>query len=379
MDNIERLRYLNAMPSEREKVYDQLYAASLKYISERPEIEASTYKIMCAFWALRIKAEHNGKENLTFLTNGFNDHFIEYIAFLGPNHPCQTWANIIGTFFVGSLAFIKYTPPELLIAIEKYRISRVTLTEQERVKQKRQIETFLKMAKTIGIVEDEIKLPNKDDVWLEIEKIMENPLRFTMKGMDYEFLVPEHSNVLDDNHDGFMYTRRENYVNKEQILLKALNKYRWRKTIEKLREFNVSKVPCVIVNLDDAHVRLFAQALNHIHGDDDLGLRAELIREVLKTIPEQEVLTILPDTMVGLKGMATLGQEAVAGYLQNWEKARAVRLRNLLFKLTSEQLLTVEAAIEQILPEARRQQGVSPNSRGIALYLICKSYLEKEA
>jgi ParB family chromosome partitioning protein len=145
-----------------------------------------------------------------------------------------------------------------------------------------------------------------------------------------------------------------------------------------LREFNVSKVPCVIVNLDDAHVRLFAQALNHIHGDDDLGLRAELIREVLKTIPEQEVLTVLPDTMVGLKGMATLGQEAVAGYLQNWEKARAVRLRNLLFKLTSEQLPTIETAIDRILPEARRQQGVSPNSRGTALYLICKSFLEKE-
>jgi ParB family chromosome partitioning protein len=145
-----------------------------------------------------------------------------------------------------------------------------------------------------------------------------------------------------------------------------------------LREFNVSKVPCVIVNLDDAHARLFAQALNHIHGDDDLGLRAELIREVLKTIPEQEVLTVLPDTMVGLKGMATLGQEAVAGYLQNWEKARAVRLRNLLFKLTSEQLPTIETAIDRILPEARRQQGVSPNSRGTALYLICKSFLEKE-
>jgi ParB family chromosome partitioning protein len=145
-----------------------------------------------------------------------------------------------------------------------------------------------------------------------------------------------------------------------------------------LREFNVSKVPCVIVNLDDAHARLFAQALNHIHGDDDLGLRAELIREVLKTIPEQEVLAILPDTMVGLKGMATLGQETMTGYLQNWEKARAVRLRNLLFKLTPEQLQIVEAAINEILPEARRQQGVSPNSRGTALYLICKSYLEKE-
>jgi ParB family chromosome partitioning protein len=145
-----------------------------------------------------------------------------------------------------------------------------------------------------------------------------------------------------------------------------------------LREFDIPKVPCVIVNLDDAHARLFAQALNHIHGDDDLGLRAELIREVLKTIPEEQVLTVLPDTMVGLKGMATLGQGAVAGYLQNWEKARAVRLRNLLFKLTAEQLPTIETAIDRMLPEARRKQGVSPNSRGTALYLICKSYLEKE-
>jgi ParB family chromosome partitioning protein len=107
-------------------------------------------------------------------------------------------------------------------------------------------------------------------------------------------------------------------------------------------------------------------------------LRAELIREVLKTIPEEQVLTVLPDTMVGLKGMATLGQGAMAGYLQNWEKARAIRLRNLLFKLTSEQLPTIETAIDRMLPEARRKQGVSPNSRGTALYLICKSYLEKE-
>ena len=145
-----------------------------------------------------------------------------------------------------------------------------------------------------------------------------------------------------------------------------------------LREFDIPKVPCVIVNLDNAHARLFAQALNHIHGDDDLGLRAELIREVLKTIPEEQVLTVLPDTMVGLKGMATLGQGAMAGYLQNWEKARAIRLRNLLFKLTPDQLQTVEAAVTQILPEARRQQGINPNTRGTALYLLCKSFLDKE-
>jgi len=146
-----------------------------------------------------------------------------------------------------------------------------------------------------------------------------------------------------------------------------------------LKELDIKKAPCVIVDVDDAHARLLAQALNHIHGDDDLGLRAELIREVMQVIPEDEVLSILPDTLSGLKGMASLGQETMAGYLQNWEKARAVRLRNLIFKLTEEQLQTVETAIQQILPEAKRQQGISPNARSTGLYLICRYFIDKES
>jgi len=145
-----------------------------------------------------------------------------------------------------------------------------------------------------------------------------------------------------------------------------------------IHELHFGTVPCVVVSADDSHARLLAQALNHIHGEDDLGLRAELIREVLQVIPEEEVLTILPDTINGLKGMASLGQETMAGYLQNWERARAVRLRNLIFKLTEEQLLLVDKAIEHILPEARRHQGISPNARSTGLYLICKSFLDKE-
>jgi hypothetical protein len=46
--------------------------------------------------------------------------------------------------------------------------------------------------------------------------------------------------------------------------------------------------------------------------------------------------------------------------------------------MTQEQLLTIEKAIDQILPEAKRQQGISPNARGTALYLICKSFVDKE-
>ena len=89
-------------------------------------------------------------------------------------------------------------------------------------------------------------------------------------------------------------------------------------------------------------------------------------------------MSVLPNTMVGLAGIGAINQETLAGYLQNWEKARAVRLRNLLFKLTPDQLQTVEAAVAQMLPEARLQPGINPNTRGTALYLLCKSFLDKE-
>ena len=144
-----------------------------------------------------------------------------------------------------------------------------------------------------------------------------------------------------------------------------------------LRELGINVVPCVVVNVDDAHARLLAQALNHIHGEDDLGLRAELIRQVLTTIPTNEVLAILPETAEGLKGLVSLRQETIADHLQVWERARATRLRNLQFKLTVGQLETVEVAIARVLPEAGKARD-SPNTRGTALFLICKSILAKE-
>ena len=57
-----------------------------------------------------------------------------------------------------------------------------------------------------------------------------------------------------------------------------------------LRQTGALEVPCVVVELGDAEARLLCQALNRIHGADDLGLRAELVREVLEAMPEEEVL-----------------------------------------------------------------------------------------
>jgi ParB family transcriptional regulator, chromosome partitioning protein len=150
------------------------------------------------------------------------------------------------------------------------------------------------------------------------------------------------------------------------------------KRLKLLLEMGIKLVPCVVMNLDDIQARLLSQILNHVHGEDDLGLRAELMRQVLQEIPEDEVLGFLPDTLDSLKKLASLGTDTITSQLQHFEIARAVRLRNLQFKITTEQLETVEAAIDQALPKTKHTQGDSPNIRGTALYLICRSFLEKE-
>jgi ParB family chromosome partitioning protein len=145
-----------------------------------------------------------------------------------------------------------------------------------------------------------------------------------------------------------------------------------------LRELGIETAPCVVLELDDAQARLLAQALNRIEGEDDLGLRAELVRDILSNVPEADMLSLLPETAASLTALASMGQETMSEYLQNWQQAQAARLKHLQFQLTPGQLDVVEKALACLLPQARQQQGESPNARGTALYLLCKRYLESE-
>jgi ParB family chromosome partitioning protein len=145
-----------------------------------------------------------------------------------------------------------------------------------------------------------------------------------------------------------------------------------------LRDLGLKAVPCFVTDLDDAHARLLAQALNHIQGQDDLGLRAELVRTILDTIPDKEIAAILPETVENLKALASMGQETIAEYLENWQKAQAAKLKHLQFQLTTKQLEVIEEAMAKIMPQASQMRRDNPNARGTALYLLCKSYLERE-
>ena len=141
------------------------------------------------------------------------------------------------------------------------------------------------------------------------------------------------------------------------------------------REMGLETAPCVIVDLDDSQARLLAQALNHIHGEDDLGLRAEVLRKVLESFHETEVLDLLPETVTSLHALSSLGQESIAEHLHAWQQAQQARLKHLQFQVTGSQLEIVQEALKQAQATSTPDDG-SPNKKGRALTAICRAYLE---
>ena len=145
-----------------------------------------------------------------------------------------------------------------------------------------------------------------------------------------------------------------------------------------LADLGWERVPCVVMDLGDAEARLLAQALNHIHGVDDPGLRAQLLKEVLRDTPQAEVLSLLPETARSLEAFSNLTPESLSQYLVKFDQARKARMKHFLVQLTPDQHQLVESAIKKFLPQASRGQNASPNLRGTAFYLICQEVMNQE-
>ena len=143
-----------------------------------------------------------------------------------------------------------------------------------------------------------------------------------------------------------------------------------------VRELGFVSAPCVPVDLDGARARLLAQALNRIHGEDDLRLRAELLRTVLEHLPQEDVLAVLPETADSLQQLASLGRQDMAGYLQEWQHAQAARLRHFSAQLTDDQLALVHETLEPFVAQVSAGDGGNPNREGLALLLLCQTYRE---
>ncbi len=144
-----------------------------------------------------------------------------------------------------------------------------------------------------------------------------------------------------------------------------------------IREMGVRRVPCIVVNLDDANAMLLAEALNDIHGEDDLALKGALFKRVLASIPQDKVLSLLPETAKGLQALSTMGQADLAEHLEAWQRAQAARLRHMQLQFSAEQLETVEKALDMVMARAKSSAGANPNIRGTAIYLLARFYLER--
>ena len=142
------------------------------------------------------------------------------------------------------------------------------------------------------------------------------------------------------------------------------------------QQLGLESVSSVVVDLDDAHARLLAQALNHLHGEDDLGLRAELLRTVLEHLPQEDVLAVLPESAESLTELAALGQQDMAAYLEEWQHTRAARLRHFSAQLTEDQLALVRETLEPFVARVSVGEGGNPNRQGLALLLLCQTYRE---
>ena len=148
--------------------------------------------------------------------------------------------------------------------------------------------------------------------------------------------------------------------------------------LQVLRELGYAKALCVLVEVDDNEARLMAQALNRIQGEDDMGLKAELVREILESMPEEEVLDLLPETSESLQWLSSVGQQEMAEYLQNWQQAQVAKLQHLQFQLLPYQLEVVEEALSRLFSQAKKDRGPNPNIRGTALFLMCQHFLTEE-
>jgi ParB family chromosome partitioning protein len=144
--------------------------------------------------------------------------------------------------------------------------------------------------------------------------------------------------------------------------------------LKALKELGIESVPCVVVELDDANAKLLAQALNQIQGEDDPGRRAQLLRDVLVDVTDEQVLKVLPETAVTLRQIGAMGTKDLASHLSAWTRAKSKRLQHFTFQLTDEQKSVVDRALASA-GVVNSDAPTNPNDRGNRLAALCREYL----
>jgi ParB family transcriptional regulator, chromosome partitioning protein len=194
--------------------------------------------------------------------------------------------------------------------------------------------------------------------------------------------APWNANVMDARTIQRLRESISRYGLIQPLVVRQISKLQYEvlsgnQRLKVLKENKFTRVPCVIVNLDNAEAMLLAQALNGIHGDDDLAMKGAMLNQILSSIPKEKVLSLLPETAESLNALSTIGQDDLAEHLKVWQQAQSARLKHMQLQFSNEQLQTVEQALDMVIAKAKNTSSNNPNLRGTAMYLLARYYLER--
>lgn len=147
--------------------------------------------------------------------------------------------------------------------------------------------------------------------------------------------------------------------------------------LKALKEMRRGSISCAVLDLSDTEAMLLAQALNDLKGEDDLALKGALLKKILSEVPEEEVLSMLPETPDSLNNLSQIDEGSLADHLKAWEEAQSAKLSHMQLQFTKPQLDLVREALSVIMPVAKGSKQDNPNTRSTAIFLLCKFYLER--
>jgi ParB family chromosome partitioning protein len=140
------------------------------------------------------------------------------------------------------------------------------------------------------------------------------------------------------------------------------------------QKLGLETAPCVVVELSDARAKLLSQVLNRLRGEDDLGLRAKLVEDLLAELDRDELLAYLPASKEELDALVAMRHSTLEEAFRYWEEKVAQGLHEFQVVLDDKEYRVVREA----LAKATRQMSQSKASRlrAKALSHICQAYLE---
>ena len=166
-------------------------------------------------------------------------------------------------------------------------------------------------------------------------KIVEIPL-------DRLLPAPWSANVMSDSVFGKLEKSVTDYGLGENLVVRPIGDGYFEvisgnHRLKVMKKLGHSHAPCVVKDLDDAHARLFSQAMNHIEGIDDPSKKAELLKTALESISIEAVLELLPETKESINSLVSLGTKDLASHLNEWQKKQQARLKHFRVQLTASQ------------------------------------------